>query len=142
LKILIWSFELLNELLSFLSFHSLSFSLNGGDAVGGRQYFCHLDVLVIVVVVVISAIIFLIEVDQIDISLSLLGAVVGEVSWLSAVEAGVVVSAPIVHCCFSYLGLKLSASPFSSAVWCSAPIYVHRDQVVVHPFRGIRCVEL
>jgi hypothetical protein len=86
----------LDELFSFLSIHGLPFGLNGGDAIRRRWCFSHRNILFIVVIVVISAIVLLIEVNQIDVSLTFLQrAVAGEVSLLSTVEAGVSTSMPI-----------------------------------------------
>jgi hypothetical protein len=133
----------LNELLSFLSIHGLSFGLDSGDAIGGRWCFSHLDVLVVIIVVVVPAVIFLIEVDQVNVSLLFLWAVAGKVSYSSAIEAGIIVPAPIIYCCFRHPRLELSLSPSpSSSVQCPGSVYIHWDWVVVHPFWGVGCIEL
>jgi len=91
-------------------------------------------------------------------SLSTFGAVPGEVSYFSALEASVRlvsrggrIALEIVLRAVPLIAIgvlpsaEVVASVVSSVVpsrWCPVPIYIHGDRGVVHPTRGIRRVIL
>jgi len=104
-----------------------------------------------------------VEVDQIGgpvvlTSLSTFGAVPGEVSYFSALEASVrlisrggcvALEVSLRAISLVAIGVLSSAEVVTPVVpsvvssrWCPIPIYVHGDQGIIHPSRSIRRVVL